>query len=581
LGRQTLNKGKGGYELRGKIERVDDTTLVISELPVKVWTQTYKEFLTDMLVVDKEKEKKEQQKKDTKGKKTKESRGKEQKDSEKEGKTAEDSKSKKTPDLQEIRENHTETTVSFTLISTKDKIDEFESSPGGLYGKFKLTSKLSATNMVLFGSKSALVKYSDPLSILDEFYILRLVYYEKRKASLIKKLELEKMILSNKARFVEEVCAGDLIVSNRKRKEILADLQTRGYDLVSKDAKKDEMTSIDEEEESDTISADDEPSTAALAKGFEYLLGMKIWSLTYEKATELRAQLQEKTHELDILFETEPAQIWLDDLELVEQALGERDKAFSVAMDKEKMAQKKAKNDRAKGKKKATNNKKKNAWSSDTEDDEKLDENSVDSLLGFQRVKKKSIPKKKPIATIAVATKPSNADPKHTKRAPSPPSPPSDSEDSVDLTMSLSQRLKKNLVVSPPAKAMSSVNAGFKKRRSPRESDIDEDGFLSEGAGQVKPKQAKEKKTAAIPKKKTAATKPKKAPSAAPKKKTVLDYSSDEDLDFSSEDEPVVVVPPPVRAPRAARVTTQSKKTYAFGDSSSDEDEMLSSGEDF
>ena len=82
-------------------------------------------------------------------------------------------------------------------------------------------------------------------------------------------------MLSNKARFVEEVCSGDLIVSNRKKVELLLNFQERGYDLFDKTNEND----TDESEEDTSLTAD-------LSKGYEYLLGMKIWSLTFEKAEE-------------------------------------------------------------------------------------------------------------------------------------------------------------------------------------------------------------------------------------------------------------------------------------------------------
>ena len=70
-------------------------------------------------------------------------------------------------------------------------------------------------------------------------------------------------MLSNKARFVEEVCKGDLIVNNRKRKELLHDLKERGYDLMPKDEKK---SNSEEEVNEDEESVDESASDAELAK---------------------------------------------------------------------------------------------------------------------------------------------------------------------------------------------------------------------------------------------------------------------------------------------------------------------------
>lgn len=48
--------GAGKYNVRGRIERVDDETLLITELPVKKWTQDYKEMLEKMITGDDKKQ---------------------------------------------------------------------------------------------------------------------------------------------------------------------------------------------------------------------------------------------------------------------------------------------------------------------------------------------------------------------------------------------------------------------------------------------------------------------------------------------------------------------------------------------
>ena len=147
---------------------------------------------------------------------------------------------KKPAEIKDFKENHTEATVSFTILADKENIDMWEADKKvkGLEGKFKLSSSLAASNMTLFDEECRIAKYADPNDILNAFYAIRLEYYDKRKANLIRILEAETMKLSNKARFVEEVCSGQLVVSNRKRKEILEELKSRGFDLISKEDKK-------------------------------------------------------------------------------------------------------------------------------------------------------------------------------------------------------------------------------------------------------------------------------------------------------------------------------------------------------
>ena len=51
----------------------------------------------------------------------------------------------------------------------------------GLLKSFKLISTLTTNNMVLFNSEGKIKKYLDVNEIMDEFYIIRLNAYQKRK----------------------------------------------------------------------------------------------------------------------------------------------------------------------------------------------------------------------------------------------------------------------------------------------------------------------------------------------------------------------------------------------------------------
>ncbi len=165
--------------------------------------------------------------------------------------------------------------------------------------------------------------------------------------------------MSNKACFVEEVCKGDLIVSNRKRTELLAELVERGYDLYPNNEKKDS-----EEESKDNASVKESTSDSKLAKGYEYLLGMKIWSLTFKRAKELCRQKTEKAEEAKKLIAATPEAIWLANLDAIDEALNERDLEISSEFKREVVAQYKNKVHAAKkttaAKKKASKGKKKN-----------------------------------------------------------------------------------------------------------------------------------------------------------------------------------------------------------------------------
>lgn len=54
----------------------------------------------------------------------------------------------------------------------------------GLEEYFKLTSKLSSSNMICFDFEGKIKKYNSPEEIIEDFFPIRLAYYQKRKVCL-------------------------------------------------------------------------------------------------------------------------------------------------------------------------------------------------------------------------------------------------------------------------------------------------------------------------------------------------------------------------------------------------------------
>ena len=82
----------------------------------------------------------------------------------------------------------------------------------------------------------------------------------------------------------------------------------------------------------------------------------QIWSLTFERAEELRRQKSDKADEVEKLEATTPQAIWLSDLDAIDEALDERDVDNAAELKREAQAQKK---NTARNAKKATAAKKK------------------------------------------------------------------------------------------------------------------------------------------------------------------------------------------------------------------------------
>lgn len=86
-------------------------------------------------------------------------------------------------------------------------------------------------------------------------------------------------------KFILAVISGEIVVSNRKRRDIEADLEAGGYDRMSKSdaAGKRGVAAPAESEESGETS--EGAAAGASGKSFDYLLSMAISSLTYEKVS--------------------------------------------------------------------------------------------------------------------------------------------------------------------------------------------------------------------------------------------------------------------------------------------------------
>ena len=106
--------------------------------------------------------------------------------------------------------------------------------------------------------------------------------------------------------------------------------------------------------------------------GYEYLLGMKIWSLTFEKAEELHRQKGEKSDEVKILEGVSPEIIWNNDLDAIEELLDERDETLGIEAKKQRYERATLKN-KKQMKKKGMKQKQEDEWDSEQSE---IEENS-------------------------------------------------------------------------------------------------------------------------------------------------------------------------------------------------------------
>ena len=78
-------------------------------------------------------------------------------------------------------EYHTNNTVDFLVTMSPAVMAKAEAA--GLEEFFKLVSKVSTSNLICFDFDGKIKKYNSAEEIIEDFYPVRLAYYQKRKVS--------------------------------------------------------------------------------------------------------------------------------------------------------------------------------------------------------------------------------------------------------------------------------------------------------------------------------------------------------------------------------------------------------------
>ena len=267
---ETEKLDENRFKFTGTITNNGDNEVEITELPVRVWTQDFKDKLEDII------------------------------------------KAEKTPSfIKDYTEYNTPEKIHFIIKMEEKKMKEYENK---LEEAFKLSTTMATTNLVAFDAQGRIKKYANVLDIMEDFYNYRLHFYGLRKQHLLKEMEAQLDKLNNQARFINMIIKGELVVSKKKKAVLVAELRKLKFKPIPKvaDAKKELETEEVVEEEETSESDDAETSTGA--SDFDYLLGMAIWSLTQERVEKLLKQIGDQESEIEVLQKKSAKDIWEEDL---------------------------------------------------------------------------------------------------------------------------------------------------------------------------------------------------------------------------------------------------------------------------
>ncbi|CRG90833.1 DNA topoisomerase II [Talaromyces islandicus] len=262
-------QGADRFKFSGIIRESGEKEVEITELPIRTWTQDFKDKLEDII------------------------------------------KAEKTPSfIKDYKDYNTHTKVHFIIQMDEKHMKSALSD--GLEEKFKLSKTLATTNLVAFDPEGRITKYATVTDILKEFYAVRLKFYEKRKQHQLSELQKELDKFTNQARFVQMIIDGKLVISKKKKSVLITELKEKGFKgfpKISQAVKAGETEQVVEDEGAEEAESEIDSSA------YDYLLGMPIWSLTQERVEKLLRQIGDKEMEIDNLIKLSKEDIWRQDLD--------------------------------------------------------------------------------------------------------------------------------------------------------------------------------------------------------------------------------------------------------------------------
>ena len=262
------------YLIKGTYEIVAERKVRITELPVGTWTDDYKEFLEKLMeapaAADKDKTDK--------------------------GGAA--SASSSSPVLKEYSDMSTDTVVDITVTfhpsyphTPKDlqaAIVDADAGTNKLEKLLGLFTTQSTTNMNLFDAHEKLRKYATIYDIVEDYYVERLALYAKRKAAMLAQLANELRLLTNRARYIQEILDDKLELRRQTKEAIFAKMVAHNYEHIDGDTE------------------------------FKYLLKMPMDSVTDENVKNLLSDRDSKRTQHQQLADTSIEALWTRDLDELE-----------------------------------------------------------------------------------------------------------------------------------------------------------------------------------------------------------------------------------------------------------------------
>ena len=191
---EVVRLNKDTYIIRGVYEIEKHNIIHITELPLGVWTDTYKQYLEKYIPTK----------------------------------------------IKEYNDMSTDKKVDIRITFVKGEIQNMLKKINDI-GCTELEKMLhlfvtkKTSNMHLFDQEQRLKKFNSPEEIIEHFIPVRMKYYLLRKQFMLHNIKRKLVLLSNKAQFIQQQCNDEIDLRRMKRDDVIKLLQELEYDTIDDD----------------------------------------------------------------------------------------------------------------------------------------------------------------------------------------------------------------------------------------------------------------------------------------------------------------------------------------------------------
>ena len=247
---------------------------------------------------------------------------------------------KKKTYLRDVKYTADDENLNITLVFlSQNQLDQLMADKDQFEQIFKLSLTLSTTNMHLFDANGQIKRYMTARDILIDYAIVRMDLYNQRLKYMIEQEQIENEKTLEKIRFIEYIIDEthplkiqhktdiellDLLTSynfktfinTKPKKKLLINMGLAQplLDVIPDDINEDDQLNASPKL-NESIDANDSFSLGDTLKHYEYLLAMRMRTMTVSKLEKLRKEQLAIVARIEDLLATPVSQLWLNDID--------------------------------------------------------------------------------------------------------------------------------------------------------------------------------------------------------------------------------------------------------------------------